>query len=67
MVSGDILVFRGSIFTYSRKHLKGFFAPQGICVKQFSVPIPWLMNTLDTLPETNSSPLKIDGWKMNFL
>ena len=20
-----------------------------------------------TLPETNSSPLKIDGWKMNFL
>ena len=21
----------------------------------------------DTLPETNSSPLKMDGWKMNFL
>ena len=21
----------------------------------------------DTRPETNSSPLKIDGWKMNFL
>ena len=22
---------------------------------------------VSTLPETNSSPLKIDGWKMNFL
>jgi len=25
------------------------------------------MLILDTLPETNSLPLKVDGWKMNFL
>ena len=25
------------------------------------------LNLTHTLPETNSSPLKMDGWKMNFL
>ena len=29
--------------------------------------IHWLVTNGITLPETNSSPLKINGWKMNFL
>ena len=26
-----------------------------------------ILQVLDTLPGTNSSPVKMDGWKMNFL
>ncbi len=41
--------------------------PKGGLVKNQDKPIPSTFQVVYTLPETNSSPLKMDGWNTTFL